>query len=65
MSDTADDIGFQARQLLNKTKTDTLRQKMREFVEERDETDLKDLRQKVASGDDLSDVVSEGRRERL
>jgi len=47
MSDTADDIGFQGRQLLNKSKMNPLREKMRQFIDQNDE-ELKQLRSKVA-----------------
>lgn len=65
MSDTAEDIGFHGRQLLNKSKTDPLREKMREFVADREETNLKELRSTVAEGGDLSEVVKDDRDERL
>lgn len=65
MSDTADDIGFDGRQLLNKAKTDPLRKRMRTFIAEHEERDLKQLREAVRDGDDLSTVVRENRDERL
>jgi len=65
MSDTADDIGFQGRQLLNKSKTNPLREKMRQFIDQNDNEELKQLRSKVAAGKDLSQVVKEDREERL
>lgn len=65
MSDTADDIGFHGRQLLNKSKTDPLREKMRDFVAGREASDLKTLRSTVSNGDSLSDIVEEEREERL
>jgi ribosomal protein S3AE len=66
MSDTAEDFGFDARQLLNKGKTHSLRKQMREFVSEHDsDADLRELRDAVASGKPLSDIVTEERDERL
>jgi ribosomal protein S3AE len=66
MSDTVDEAGFEAGQLLNKSKTGAIRERMREFVSEHGEsTAVTELREAVASGEDLSDVVVEGRDERL
>jgi len=66
MSDTAEDPDFQVEHLLNKSKTRSLRERMREFVAEHDgPADLKQLREDVADGDDLSDIVVEDRDERL
>lgn len=65
MSDTADDIGFHGRQLLNKSKTESLRAKMREFAAEQNPSDLKTLRSTVSEGDALSDIVKDDRDERL
>lgn len=65
MSDT-DDVEFTARQLLNKGKTHSLREQMQDFVSEHgSSTDLKALREDVAIGTDLSDIVTEDRDERL
>ena len=66
MSDTADDLGFDARQLLNKSKTYSLREQMREFVAEHDTTtDLKELRERASSGKPVSEIVKEEREERF
>jgi hypothetical protein len=65
MSDTADDIGFNARRVLDKSKTDPLRQRMREFVSDRQAHDVKELRAKVADGTDLSEIVDQDRDERV
>ena len=65
MSDTADDIGFDGRQLLNKAKTDPLRKRMRAFVEAHERRELEELRAVVRDGEDLSTVVRENRDERL
>lgn len=66
MSDAVDDFDFYAKQLLNKSKTNPLRQRMQEFVSEHGEqTDLKQARRAVQDGDTLSDIVIEDREERL
>lgn len=66
MSDTVDDLGFDARQLLNKGKTHSLREQMREFVSEHDtDVDLEELREAVSDGKPVSDIVTEERDERL
>lgn len=66
MSDTEDGFGFQGRQLLNKSKVNPLREKMREFVPRHgDETDLDTLRSTVSRGTDLSEIAIEDRDERL
>lgn len=65
MSDTADDIGFNGRQLLNKAKTDPLRRRMRAFVVKHEDRELKQLREAGRDGEDLSTVVRESRDERL
>jgi len=65
MSDTADDVEFDGRQLLNKAKTDPLRKRMREFVTEHEKRELKQLREAVRDGDDVSEIVREDRDERL
>lgn len=66
MSDADDgDVDFYADQLLNKSKTYRLRERMREFVSEHGEdADLKEIR-KTADGKALSEIVTEGREERL
>lgn len=66
MSDTAEDIGFHAEELLRKSKTGPLRQRMQQFVEEHgDDTDLKTARKDAGDGEALSDIVIEQREERL
>jgi hypothetical protein len=65
MSDTADDIGFHGRQLLNKSKTNPLREQMRAFIEQHNETELKQLRSQVSTGESLSEIIKEDRDERL
>lgn len=64
MSDVAD--GFYAEQLLRKAKTNPLRERMQEFVDEHGpETDLKQVRSEVDGGENLSDIVIENRDGRL
>ncbi|MFW5900190.1 MAG: hypothetical protein ACOCTH_00240 [Halodesulfurarchaeum sp.] len=41
MSDTAEDIGFHGRQLLSKSKTAPIREKVRDFVAKRSENPSK------------------------
>lgn len=66
MSDTADEREFRAEQLLNKSKTHALRERMRAFLDSHDGADdLKSLRRQVSGGEDLSDIVVEDRDERL
>lgn len=64
MSDTADDIGFNARRILDKSKTNPLRQRMREFVSDHEPRDVRELRARVAEGTDLSEIVDQNRDER-
>jgi len=66
MSNTVDDIGFHAEELLRRSKTGPLRQRMQQFVDEhRDDTDLKTARKDAGEGETLSDIVIEQREERL
>lgn len=67
MSDVIDeDDRFFGRQLLRKSRTGPLRERMRTFVSEHGAGDLKSVRRRVSTGEtDLSDVVTEGREERL
>jgi hypothetical protein len=66
MSDTADDREFRAEQLLNKSKTHPLRERMRAFLDSHGESeDLESLRGRVSGGKDLSDIVVEDRDERI
>lgn len=66
MSDTRDEHEFYAEQLLRKSKTNSLRARMQSFVDEHDqENDLKTLRSSTGDGTPLSDIVDEGREERL
>lgn len=67
MSDSVDDFDFYAKQLLNKSKTNPLRERMRAFVSEHGSaTDLKRIREEVDSGGTpLSETVIQNREERL
>lgn len=66
MSNALDHTSFDVQQLLNEGKTHSLRQQMREFVSEHDDSaDFKDVRSDASDGKPLSDVVLESREERL
>jgi len=65
MSDATDEIGFRGQQLLNKSKTNPLRERMKQFLQQQETTDLKQLRSQVATGKSLSEMVEEDREERL
>ena len=66
MSDTRDEHEFYAEQLMRKSKTNLHLTRMQAFVDEHDqETDLKTLRSSTGEGAPLSDIVTEGREERL
>jgi len=66
MSDVADKFGFYADQLLQKSKTNPLRDRMRHFADEHaGDTDLKRVRQLDADGESLSRLVIDDREERL
>jgi len=65
MSDAVDDFGFYAEQLLNKSKTNPLRERMQQFISEHGgEADLKQVRMDVEGGENLSEIVIEDREER-
>jgi len=65
MSDTTENIEFQGEQILNKSKTRPLRERMEGFIEQQETVDPKRLRETVADGDDRSTIVIEDREERL
>jgi hypothetical protein len=67
MSDTVENFDFYARQLLNKSKTNPLRERMQEFASKHGgTTDLKQLREAAGGeGENLSEIVRENREERL
>lgn len=66
MSDTRDDLDFWGRQLLKKSDTNPLREKMRTVVSETEPSgDLRELRRQTSGGSSLSGIVEEGREERV
>lgn len=66
MTDTVDDFSFYSEQLLKKSKTNPLRERMKEFIEKnREEADLKKYRKEASNGKNLSDIVTENREERV
>ena len=65
MSDVTDEIGFRGQQLLNKSKTNPLRQRMKHFVEQQEDRELKQLRSELSEGEQLSEIIKEDREERL
>lgn len=67
MSDAVDEFGFEGRQLLNKSKLQPLRDRMRRFLAEHegDRWEFKELRREASQGKDLSDVAIDERDERL
>lgn len=67
MSDATDRFGFEGRQLLNKSKLNPLRERMRAFVAEHgtDEEEFTQLRREASEGKPLSEIAIEERNERL
>jgi hypothetical protein len=66
MSDTTDDLDAAGRRLMDEARTGSLRERMRSYLAAHESpADLKAFRQTVTSGDPLSDVVDEGRDERV
>lgn len=67
MSDTTrDDFDFLGEQLLKKSQTRPLRERMETFLEDHEpEENLESLRQRAKGGEKLSDVVKRDRDERL
>lgn len=66
MSDTTDDLEAAGRRLLDESKTGDLRERMRDHLATHElPEDLEALRRTVARGDPLSEVVEEGRDERV
>lgn len=65
MSDVADDIEFHSEQLLNKSKTRPLRERMESFASQQESVDIKQLRETITTGEDLSAIVKESRQERI
>lgn len=66
MSDAVDELDFWGQRLLRQTQTNPLRAEMREFIKETTpNTDVKEVRRKIGNGTPLSELVDEGREERL
>lgn len=66
MSDTIDESGIDVKRLLNRSKTRSLREQMRTFVDEHGEhTGFKELRETAANGTDVSTIVIDEREERV
>jgi hypothetical protein len=66
MSDALDDTQFWARQLLHRSKLEPLRSKMQAVIAEHEATaKLSERRRSTVRGRDLSDIVIDGRDERL
>lgn len=65
MSDASENLDFWGRQLLKKSQTNPLREKMRAFVSEHPPRDLEDTRSEASDGTNLSTLVDEGREERF
>ena len=66
MSDTTDDLDTAGRRLLDEAKTGSLRERMRDhLVANEVPDDLEALRRTAASGVPLSELVDEGRDERV
>lgn len=60
------DLEFMGKQLLKQPRLAALRKQMEDFVDEHGEgDDLKSRRRSLATGKDLSEIVEEGRDERL
>lgn len=59
-------LEFMGKQLLRQPRLATLRKQMEEFVDEHGKADdLKSRRRNLSTGEDLSEIVTEGRDERL
>jgi hypothetical protein len=66
MGDVDDEIAELGRRVLRSSLVDPLRRRMRAFVEEHDrDIDLHRLRRATSDGTPVSDIVHEGRDERL
>lgn len=60
------DLEFMGKRLLRRPRLATLRKQMEEFVDEHGEgDDFKSRRHRLATGKNLSEIVEEGRDERL
>jgi hypothetical protein len=65
MSDAVDELDFWGRQVLKRSQVNPLREQMEAYVADSDPEDLEQLRQQTSGDTDLSDVVQEGRDERI
>ena len=66
MSDATDDMEFLDEQLRRRSQENPLREMMRAYLEDREPTeDPKALRRRLRDGTPLSDLVIQGREERL
>lgn len=66
MSDTEDDLEFWGRQLLKKSETNPLRERMQTIVSETEPVDdLRTIRRQTSGGSSLSELVEEDREERV
>lgn len=66
MSGTRDDVKALGHLAMQSSRIEPLRNRMEKFVSEHDEeTDLKMLRERTATGASLSDLVDDGRRDRI
>lgn len=66
MSDATNEFEFLGRQLLKKSRTAALRERMESFVAEHEQPeDIETLRRRVATGESLSAIVRQDRDERV
>jgi len=65
MSDAVDDLDFWRRQVLKKSQTNPLREKMQEFVSESESVNLKEISQRTSGDSSLSEMVREDREKQL
>lgn len=66
MSNVDDDVSGLGRYALRTARVEGLRRRMREYVETHDsDGDLKELRRGVSDGTPMSDLVDQGRDERV
>ena len=65
MSDVIEGVSFEGKNILSKSKTDSLRDRMKSFVADREEVELKTVREKVSTGRDVSEIVKNDREERF
>lgn len=66
MSDSTEDLEFWGRQLLRRSRSNPLRAEMRAFIAETGPpADARELRSRIEGGTPLSELVDEGRDERV